>query len=381
MTPLQDSVRSGQSRWNRALLFGLTARGMGFGLLVGGCALLIGRGFGFRWEVPAAIAGVIGGLVWAIWRFRQLRVNEQQMLTLLDLRAGGSGELLHAFETGGESGGKLNLASTRPRPAWRSSVAPTLVPGVLFFLLGILVPVRAMAQPSTDLFTEQRLNELEELAKALDETLELEEELQEEIEQNIDTLRGSDEAPHPTGEAMREALDALERRLEETAELAASELEEVIRQAGEAAQKGAQPDPKEHKSALDALGDLFQQSQQNGLQPENKLEINLMEQLTEAGLSQETLKALEKLAQAGRMPELGNLAQQMGLSPEEIAKLAEALANNLSEAALKKLAEMAKRGLLDPTSGKPNMQPPDPEKLAEYLKNLEKLMEQQPGGT
>lgn len=380
MTRLQDSVRSGQSRWNRALLLGLTARGVGFGLLVGGCALLIGRGFGFRWEIPAAVAGVAGGLAWAIWRFRQRRVNEQQVLTLLDLRAGGSGELLHAFETGGEAGG-LDSASTRPRPAWKRSVAPALAPGLLFFVLGMLVPVRALAQQSPDLFAEQRLDELEELAKTLDETLELEEELQEELEQNIETLRGSGEEPRPTGEAMREALDALEQRLEETAEQAASELEEMVRQAGEAAQKGAQPDPEEHQDALDSLGDLMEQSQKDGLQPENEIDPKLLEQLAEAGLSQETLEALEKLAQSGRMPELGNLAEQMGLSAEEIAKLAEALANNLSEAALEKLAEMAKKGLLDPASGKPSMQPPDPEKLAEYLENLEKLMEQQSGGT
>lgn len=381
MTRLQDSVRSGQSRWNRALLLGLTARGVGFGLLVGGCALLIGRGFGFRWEIPAAVAGVVGGLAWAVWRFRQRRVNEQQVLTLLDLRAGGSGELLHAFETGGGDTPGLDAASTRPRPAWRKSVAPSLVPGVLFFLLGMLVPVRAIAQQSPDLFAEQRLNELEELAKTLDETLELEEELKEEIEQNIETLRGSSEEPRPTGESMREALDALEQRLEETAEEAASELEEVVRQAGEAAQQGAEPDPEEHQDALDALGDLMEQSQEEGLLPQDKLDQKMLEQLAEAGLSKEALEALQKLAEAGRMPELGNLAEQLGLTPEEIAKLAEALANGLSEAALEKLAEMAKKGLLDPASGKPNMQAPDPEKLAEYLENLEKLMEQQPGGT
>lgn len=380
MTRLQDRVHGDQNRWNRALLLGLAARGVGFGLLLGGCALLIGRGFGFRWEIPAAVAGVAGGLSWAIWRYRQRRVNQQQVLTLLDLRAGGSGELLHAFETGGEAD-NLDAASTRPRPAWKRSVAPTVVPGLLFFLLGMLVPVRAIAQQSPDLFAEQRLDELEELAKTLDETLELEEELKEEIEQNIETLRGSSEEPRPTGEAMREALDALEQRLEEAAEQAASELEEVVRQAGEAAQKGAQPDPEEHQNALDSLGDLIEQSQEDGLQPENEIDPKLLKQLAEAGLSQETLEALEKLAESGRMPELGKLAEQLGLSPEEIAKLAEALANNLSEAALEKLAEMAKKGLLDPASGKPSMHPPDPEKLAEYLENLEKLAEQQPGGT
>ena len=81
------------------------------------------------------------------------------------------------------------------------------------------------------------------------------------------------------------------------------------------------------------------------------------------------------------MAELGAMAEQLGLSAEEIAKLAEALANGLSEAALEKLAEMAKKGLLDPASGKAGASPPDPEKLAEYLKQLEQLAQQQPGGT
>ena len=379
MTRLQETVRSGQARWNRALLLGLSARGVGFGLLAGGCALLIGRGFGLQLEFPAAALGVLGGLAWAGWQYRQRRVSEEQVLTLLDLRAGGSGELLYAYETGAEAASPQ--ASTRPRPAWRRSVAPALAPGLLFFALGLLVPVRAIAQPSPDLFAEQRLDELEELAATLEETLELEDELKEEIEQNIETLRGSSEEPRPTGEAMREALDALEQRLEEAAESAASELEDVVRQAGEAAQQGVSPDPQDHQDALDSLGDLFEKSQDEGLLPQDQLSEKMLEQLSEAGLSQEALDALQKLAEAGRMAELGAMAEQLGLSAEEIAKLAEALANGLSEAALEKLAEMAKKGLLDPSSGKAGASPPDPEKLAEYLKQLEKLAQQQPGGT
>ena len=76
------------------------------------------------------------------------------------------------------------------------------------------------------------------------------------------------------------------------------------------------------------------------------------------------------------MAELGKTASDLGLSPEDLAKLAEALAKGLNEAALKKLAEMAKKGLLNPSGKSAKM--PSAEELAEYLK---KLQEQQPGGT
>lgn len=376
MTKLQDTVHRSQARWNRALLLGLAARGTGFGLLAGGCALLIGRAFGYRLDLPAAILGIVGGLIWAGLQYRARRVSEKQVLTLLDLRAGGAGTLLHAFETGSERAPGMDSARTSPRPAWRKSVVPSLVPGLLFFAVGLLMPVRAMAQSSTDLVAEARLDQLEELAASLEETIEIEEELQEEIEQNIETLRGSGEEPRPTGEAMREALDALEQRLEEAAETAASELEEVVRQAAESSQGAGDFDPEVSEDSMDELGELMEQSQEKGLLPEDKLSEEMQQQLSELGLSQEAMEALAKLAEAGGMSELGKMASEMGLSPEEMAKLAEALAKGLSEAALKKLAEMAEKGLLNAKEGGGKF--PDAKALEEYLK---KLQDQQPGGT
>lgn len=378
MTQVQDAVRRGQARWNRALLLGLTARGVGFGLLAAGCAVLIGRGFGLRIEWLAGGAGLLGGLAWAVWRYRERRVDEAQMLTLLDLRAGGTGGLLHAFETGAP-GADLSTASTRPRPAWRRTVAPALLPGLLFFALGLAMPVRAIAPSPAEAYAEARLDELEQLAETLEETLDLEEELEEEIQRNLDTLRGTGEEPKPTGEAMREALDALEARLDEVAEQAAAELEEVVRTASEAAQQGASPDPETHEQALDGLGDLVEQSQEMGLTEGPELDPKLLEQLAEAALDQNTLDALQELAKAGRMAELGNLAESLELTPEQIARLAEALAEGLSDAALEKLAEMAKNGLLDPSAQQPGESGADPEKLAEYLERMQQ--QPQPGGT
>jgi hypothetical protein len=376
VTKLQDTVKRGQTRWNRALLLGLSARGVGFGLLAGGCALLIGRAFGYRLDLPVAAIGLLGGLGWAAWQYRSRKVSETQVLTLLDLRTGGSGTLLHAFETGADTAAGLEQAHTRPRPAWRRSVVPALAPGLLFFALGLLMPVRATAQGAPELFAEARLAELEELAATLEETLELEDELKEELEQNIETLRGSSEEPRPTGEAMREALDALEARLDEAAESAASDMEEVVRQSSEASQGAADPDPEVREDAMDSLGDLMEKAQEQGLMPKDQLSDELQQQLSELGLSQEAIEALAKLAEAGRMAELGKTAGELGLSPEDLAKLAEALAKGLNEAALKKLAEMAEKGLLNPSGKSAKM--PSAEELAEYLK---KLQEQQPGGT
>ena len=220
--------------------------------------------------------------------------REKQVLTLLDLRTGGSGTLLHAFETGADPAGGLDRALTSPRPAWRRSVVPALAPGLLFFAIGLLMPVRASAQGAPELFAEARLDELEELAATLEETLELEEELKEEIEQNIETLRGSSEEPRPTGEAMREALDALEARLDEAAETAASELEEVVRQASEASQGATDPDPEVREDAMDSLGDLMEKGQEQGLMPEDRLSDELQQQLSDLGLSKEAIEALAK---------------------------------------------------------------------------------------
>lgn len=377
MTHLQDTVRRGQARWNRALALGLAARGVGFGLLAGGCAILIGRVSGYAIDLPAAGLGLVGGLVWAASQYRSRKVSEQQVLTLLDLKGGGRGELLFAFETGRDA--ELRDSITRPRPAWRKSVAPALLPGLLFFAVTLFVPVRALAQNALDPIAEARLEELEQLAATLEETLELEEEFKEEIEQNLETLKGSGEEPRPTGEAMREALDALEQRLEQAAEAAASELEDVVRDASESAQGSASEDPTVRDQAFEELQDMLQEGQDSGLLPENELSEKMLEQLSALPeLSKEAMEALSKLAEAGKLGEMSEKLAEMGLSPEDLAKIAQALAEGLSQEALEKLAELAQKGLLKPSGSMGELGEFDPKALEEYLKRLQEL---QPGGT
>lgn len=292
-------------RWNRALAWALAGRGLGGGLLAAGLVVLPGRVAGADVWLPAAVLGAAAGLIWAGWRWRGRRVQASTVATLLDLRLGGRGDLLHALESGVELRPGTPLAQlTRPRPAGRG-VARTLVPGALFLWLATLVPLRASA--SSDLLVEARLTELTDLAAVLEESLVLEEELRQDVAENLDQTRQQSLERELDRAALHEALDGLEQRLQSAADAGAEQLQAIQREvAHHAASVTADPDPALAARALEELGDLAQE----------------LGEITELprGLS------VDKLA---------------ALSVEELAAL-------LDQAAGDQLARLADRGLLDP---------------------------------
>ena len=377
MKDIHQSVSDGRSRWNRALSLSLAGAGCGLGLLLGGCAVLIGRVSGHKWDLPAMLTGICLGLAWAMWRYSSRKVDDEQIATLMDLRMGGDGRLLFELESGVSTGENLPENLTSPRPDLRR-IARSLLPGLAFFAATVLLPVRVPAAPGVDPISERRIDELRQLAEALDGTLELEEELREEIQQNLDALEAQAGQEQPEGEALREALDQLETRLENAAAENAQQLEDNLRDSAEASNQAASEDPTQRENALDELGELAEQMQDDKYLPEDLVDQSMLKHLAEQGLSQESLSMLEKLAKSGQLDRLGNLARDMGLDSELAKKLAEAFANKLSQAALEKLAELAKQGLLNQKLNGSNMPTGTQSDLEEFLRRLEN---QQPGGT
>jgi hypothetical protein len=378
MIDFHRQIRLAQGRWNRALFWGLSGAGLGVGLLLGGTVVLVGRASGYRWDLPGTVAGLVLGLGWALWRYHSRKVDAAQMATLLDMRQGGTGAVLFELETGlkqastgTETAGKL----THPRPDLRR-VGRSMIPGAAFFIATLLIPVRLSATSSVDPITEQRLEELTQLAQMLDDNLDLKEELRQEIADNLEALEAESEQDRPSGDALREALDQLESRLESTAAEHAQALEDVVRKANQAAADAAAEDPTQRKAALDQLGDLAQQMQNANMLPELPLTQDLLQKLAEMGLSPEGLEQLKNLAQQGKLSELGKLAQELGLNAQMSSELAQAMSQQLSAEALAKLAELAQQGLLNQQSGQAG-KPMTAEQLEELLRRLDN----QPGGT
>jgi hypothetical protein len=359
MTELRQQVARDRRNWNQALAWSLVGHGLAWGLLLTGTIMIIGRVSGQRWDWVALLIGIGAGLIWAAWQWRQRAVNDEQIATLLDMRAGGTGLLLFELEAGPDAvracANRLPSATqrsmlTQPRPDVRR-ILKRVAPGLLFLLAASLLPVRAVASHGVDPISERRIEELQMLAEALDESLELEEQLREEIQQNLEALKSESNPDQPQGEALREALDQLEARLQDAANQEAQQLEEQLRQSAEAGNQAGAEDPMQRENALDMLGDLAEQMKEDGTLPEMPLSPEMLADLLENGLPQEFLDELQKLAESGMLDQMGQLARGMQLDPALARMLAEQLSGALSEAALQKLAEMVKKGMLGQTEG------------------------------
>lgn len=349
--------------------------GAGVGLLLGGSAILIGRVLGYRWDMAAIALGLSLGLVWAARRFPARRVNEEQVAVWLDLKQGGDGRLLHQWEGGPTA--ISQVAHHRLRPDY-ARLLRTLVPGLAFCLLTMWVPMRAATPSSTDPLMDRRLEEVQEMAAALEETLQLEEEVQDEIDENLAALEEASERDTPSAEAMREALDQFEARLEDIAEQEADRLERTAQESADAAQQALSADPELRQQALEQLSEMAAQMERDKMLSESDFEKQLMEKLREDGLSEEALEALQELLASSSLSDLSEAMESMNLTPEQAARLAQAMAEGLSKEALEKLAELAKQGLLKPSQGSGQGRMATAEEIEEFLRRLE---EQEPGGS
>jgi len=336
MNPPPKSLLKIRRRWNVALYGGLAGRYLGGALLVAGTAVVIGKSIGQDWTIPAAVASAIIGLGLASRQFQKSRLESSQIATLLDLRQGGTGQILLQVENGEAPADWQKM--TRPRPALKR-VLPLLAPGVVFFGLTFMVPLHAIAPQQTDPLSEKQLAELQEFAATLEETVVLDKEVQTEVQERMQLLESADARNAAHQNIMREALDRMESRLEEVAQNSATKLEEIRRSIEKAMAESANGKDDE---SLNQLAELAKQMQ--------KLGFNLEDFLTP-----EMLAAL-----------------QGALTPEMLQNLdLEALAKLLSEAALDKLKALAEQGLLNPAA------------LAQMARNLENFQRDfsQAGGT
>ena len=325
---LERQISRARRAWNLALGVALLGRAAGPGLFAAGVSLLLARVSGHDGWPLALSLGLALTLALGLRGWLTRRVGPEQMATLLDLRLGGGGELLHAHETGAplvlpahtarparparpaDAVHPAQLAHvarlTRPRPDGRA-VARNLAPGLLFLAATLAVPVRVAPVERADLLAQQRIEELTELARTMEETATLDDTLRAEVEANLDSLRDAADDRELSGAALHEALDQVEQSLSERSREVADRLDALRR---EALQAGA-----ELAGGADA-----------GRRDE---------------LASELSSLARELADLGALPEGLSAADLAGLDPAE-------LASKLDGAALDRLAKLAEKGLLDP---------------------------------
>lgn len=231
------AVAAATRRWNAALRVALIGAALGPALAGAGGLILLSRlggasrGAAAAWLAAAALAALAFGLA----RARRRRVQPEQVAVLLDLRAGGSGRWLHAWEGGPAPDEAMPQTAPRPRG---SRVLRSLLPALLFAATALAIPVQALRPDgplAQDPLSAQKLAELQEMSRRLAESVPVEEEFRTEIERRLQQLEaGRDDGPE--GEALREALDRVEDQLNQRAQTAADALEEAMREIGVAAE-------------------------------------------------------------------------------------------------------------------------------------------------
>lgn len=305
--------------------------------------------------------------LFALWRSSETRLSNEEATTALDLAGGGSGSLVTAIETGTDPRWEervqkalavvpnLNSAPWLPR-------FQALLPGLAFALLACLIPMPAQDQPGPpqEFFTK-REEALREKLSALEETLELREETESQLEKQLERLEA--EARDGSPESFFEAADTLEEDIEAAANEAAEEIERARETLSDAAEAAREADSQSANSSDANAKSPEDSALASQLALEASLEnlaSDLAGQELEApdGEWSEAAKELaKKLAEELSQEQRDALAEAMKkqgegakLSPEDLAKLSEALRKGLGD----KLAKLAQKGLLKPGKFDPN---------------------------
>ena len=321
-----NSVSNLRKKWNLALFGSLLGTALGGTLMIGGACVVVGKTLGQEFT-PLALWLSLGSGVLVAWlRFRKRQVDTEQMATLLDLRHGGTGEILHCIETG-KPLLEYSSSVSSPRPTVKRMSA-VLLPGVLFFTLASQVPLTAHHQNAVDPLSAQKLEDLQKFALSLEETVHLEGEVRAEVQERMDLLQSTDARDAATQDILREALDRMESRLDEVAQQTAQNLDAIRRSAEEAATNGAEGNQED---ALKQLADLAKQLENLGINLEDLLTPELLaalqESLSPEMLANLDLNALADLLSQGALDKLKALAQKGLLSGEALAQLAKNFGN------------------------------------------------------
>lgn len=288
-----------------------------------------------RWSaLPIGAAALFG-----LWRARERRLSASGAAAWLDVRSGGRGDLVHAFESG-DSARPLAITDVLPRARLGRPAALALAASA-FVGLSALVPVPASLFAPSIALQRAEVDRAQEKLATLEEEIRLDPEAAEDLRAQLERL----EAGEGLGDLRSafEALDGAQSALEEHAQASAEAMEAALD--GLEAAAGAD-------SAEAARDDLER----------------ALQELRKAGVEGDLAQKVE--ARAGELA-LGaqlDAAQGMQLSKEASKVLGE------------KLAKLAKAGLLkDRKLAKAALARIDPEALKEHV--CDERCKKQPGGT
>ncbi len=311
-----------------------------FACVAGGALALCARALGRVSAENAAFALVlVPASALAAW-IAALRStpDRARAAAWLDASSGGRGTLLTDFELGDARWGtavEAALARVGPLPPFTPRGAFSRgAPAAAFALACLLVPIPRTLPGATPSFLDSTAERLREKLQTLEEEVRLDTEVADELAQRLENLEAvlADGSP----EAVFEALDRLDARLEELALGAREEGRRALEGAADALRDVALAESAAANAFAEALAELARVAlalNQDPLPPSlSELALALDERGDLAGLAAADALALEQAL--------------AGLTPAELASLA----RELSELFDGDLATLADAGLLDPAS-------------------------------
>lgn len=357
---LAPPLRRLQRKLTLAVWLGRLARQGSLVLALAGCAILVARaGFEVESERARWLLLPLAAVPFTAWAGVRARIpSKAGAVAWLDLRSGGSGQLLTDYERQDERWeGRLDSQLDRlpELPAIRvGSFARPMLPALVFALLALFVPLtRAEPGPSSG-FLDSAIAGLVAQLDTLTDIAGLDDELQEELAKRLEDLSENADTREP--EAMLEAIDSLSEAMQREGETVAERAQDL----------------------LERLGVSESQAGLHSLFAQKLLESGLKEML-QMGLSPELLEQIQSLA-----PELAknidgkqlNMPPGLQLDPELMAKLSQLLRDRLRS----DLGELDLAGLIDLKDLKLGDGPRD---LADLIAQFHEHDEscEKPGGT
>jgi uncharacterized protein Yka (UPF0111/DUF47 family) len=346
---------------------------LGRGFAVAGIAALLARAL---FDVDAARAslalvpiGLVPLLAWK--RARDRAPSADAALVWLDVHSGGSGGLVTAAERAGPAGDAferdaLDRLAAVPAPASTSTGRQRLAPlaALLFAGACLVVPVGAdeldgpELRPASEVHGTE-LERLREALTALEERVELEPERRAELGERLTALE-QELADQSAGELALEGLDRMAEELAREAERAEAEAARALERLSDAAEGLPGSSSEAAESIEEALAELEQAGLLGALSPELSDELRELAEKLAEGLDGsdgiESAKGVEELME--RLAELAALREELA---RELAKLMEELGEQglatspgalppveLSADELRALIEALKEAQLDP---------------------------------
>lgn len=337
--PLGRTIEEVHRRLRFAAWLGEWARHGAVALAVAAVLALLGRRF-LEW--PAGTALLLAGLVLpagatAWWSVRRRVPSAASVATWLDLRLGGGGRCVTAFELGGRGAALADFDVPGPDAAplaLRMRMVPLarpLLPALAFLALVLWLPIPAGGFiPALATLHAAELERLAEKLATLEETVQLDEALRAELHDRL--ARAKEQIDDASLASTFEARDQIEARLEQEAAAAQQAIESA--RAALASDALARALDADAARATEIVAETLADLAQAGL--DANLPAGLLDALLQAGL--------ERGAAPGY-----DLPHGATIDPELLARLATQLDGALGA----RLAQLIEAGLIDPAQLEP----------------------------